>query len=80
MRTTIDIDEPILTKLRTARKREGKSLTRITNEVLALGLSRKKSGAGPASRPMRWNTKSMNARIDLADRDALYDAMDGGDA
>ncbi len=77
MRTTIDIDEPILNEVRSVQKREGKSLGRVVSDLLAVGLAELRSGAAPASKRLTWVSREMGARVDLADREALYDAMDG---
>jgi hypothetical protein len=75
MRTTVNIDGPILKELKAIQKKEGKSLGRLISDLLAKALDEHK----PAKRSRRspiWISKAMGARIDLADRDALYTAMD----
>jgi hypothetical protein len=76
MRTTIDIDDPILKELKRRGEREGKALGRLVSDLLAesLASSRAEEPRPPA---FRWIARPMGARVDLADRDALYDAMDG---
>jgi hypothetical protein len=75
MRTTIDIDDPILADLKRLQQREGKSLGRLVSDLLAQSLSMPRPTAHKTLK-LRWNSKPMHARIDLADRDALLDAMD----
>lgn len=76
MRTTIDIDDPILADLKRLQQREGTSLGRMVSDLLAQALRDKR---GPARKPVafRWNCRAMQAHVDLADRDAVLDAMDG---
>lgn len=76
MRTTIDIDDPVLRELKRLQKREGKSLGRLVSDLLAAALTQARSlTTGPV--PFRWKSRAMEPRIDLADRDAVHDAMDG---
>jgi hypothetical protein len=75
MRTTIDIDDPVLQDLKRLQQREGKSLGRLVSDLLAQALAEPPPAS--ARRPaFAWVSKSMQARVDLADRDAVLDAMD----
>ena len=75
MRTTIDIDDPILSDLKRLQQREGKSLGRLVSDLLAQSLAARRQGA-PAPAAFQWISRPMNARVDLADKDAVMDAMD----
>ena len=75
MRTTIDIDDPILRDLKRLQQREGKSLGRLVSDLLAQSLALHRAGP-PASRPFHWASQPMGARVDLRDKDALLDALD----
>jgi hypothetical protein len=75
MRTTVDIDTPIMKDLKKIRQKEGKSLGRIMSDLLAQALREQKSGKAPTKAP-KWISKRMGARIDLADREALYAAIE----
>ena len=75
MRTTVKIDDPILKDLKKIQQREGKSLGRLISDLLAQALGERKS-AKSATRPAQWISRAMGARIDLADREALYAAME----
>ena len=75
MRTTVDIDDPVLKDLKKLQKKEGKSLGRLISDLLAQAIGERKTPKAPARAP-RWLSKAMGARIDLADREALYDAME----
>jgi len=75
MRTTVNIDDPVLKDLKKVQQNEGKSLGRLISDLLAQALGERKSAKAPARQP-RWISKAMGARIDLADHDAVYAAME----
>ena len=77
-RTTIDIDAPILRDLKRRQKREGKSLGRLVSDLLARALHHSNAGqADPFS--FHWISRSMRAQVDLADKEAVYGALDRQD-
>jgi hypothetical protein len=75
MRTTVDIDDPILNDLKKLRKAERKSLGRLVSDLLAQALQERKT---PRKKPktLRWVSKRMGARVDLNDKEALYAALE----
>jgi hypothetical protein len=75
MRTTVNIDDPILKDLKKIQQKEGKSLGRLISDLLARALGERKSGKD-STKPVRWISKAMGARIDLTDHEALYAAME----
>ncbi|WP_119293115.1 antitoxin [Azohydromonas sediminis] len=75
MRTTIDIDDPILRDLKRLQQREGKSLGRLVSDLLAQSLAAQRA-APPEPVAFRWTSRPMRARIDLCDKDAVRDALD----
>ena len=75
MRTTIDIDDPILKELKRLQRRERKSLGRLVSDLLAESLANARSGR-PAVSQFDWIAKPMGARVDLADKHAVLEAMD----
>ena len=75
MRTTIDIDDPILKDLKRLQEREGKSLGRLVSDLLAQALAASKKPRGAAA-SFRWATRPMAARVPLHDKHAVLDAMD----
>ena len=76
MRTTIDIDDPILKEIRRLQRREGKSMGRLVSDMLARSLAESKSAAEQPTPAFHWITGPMRARVDLADKHAVLDAMD----
>jgi hypothetical protein len=75
MRTTLDIDDPILREVKAIHEKEGRSMGAVVSELLADALSRRRAAR---TRPpaFRWTARPMNALVDLADKDALYAALD----
>ena len=76
MRTTLDIDEPVLKELKDTQKREGKSLGRLVSDLLAVVLAERRRGDSHSPEPIQWESRPMGARVDLADREAVYDLME----
>ena len=58
------------------QKQEGKSLGRLVSDLLAEALTRHKAARGQPV-PFRWVSRSMRARVELSDKEALYSALDG---
>lgn len=75
MRTTIDIDDPILKDLKRLQRREGKSLGRLVSDLLAQSLADRQD-TPPLNQAFEWTARPMGARVDLADKHALLDTMD----
>lgn len=75
MRTTVDIDGPVLEELKRVQRREGKSLGRLVSDLLAQALAARKAGP-KRRRPFRWISRSMAARVDLADKEAVHAILD----
>jgi mRNA-degrading endonuclease RelE of RelBE toxin-antitoxin system len=75
MRTTVDIDPPILRDLKRLQKEEGKSLGRLVSELLAEAIGRRKAPARK-SPPLKWNTTSGRLLVDLTDKEAVYEILD----
>lgn len=71
MRTTIDIDDPILKDLKRLQRREGKSLGRLMSDLLAPALADARAASPPDAPSLRWISRPMRARVDLAERDAV---------
>jgi hypothetical protein len=74
MRTTIDIDDPILREVKAIRQREGRSIGAVVSELLAEALARRRPSRGRPS--FRWTSRSMKARVDLTDKETIYAALD----
>ncbi|MBI4729332.1 MAG: antitoxin [Acidobacteria bacterium] len=74
MRTTVDLDTPILEELKTIARSERKSLGRLISELLAVALAGRER---PRPRKaLHWTARPMGARVDLDDKEALYAILD----
>ena len=74
MRTTLDIDDPILKQVKALHEREGRSIGAIVSELLAEALARRRpSHPRPA---FRWTARPMKALVELSDKEAVYAALD----
>jgi len=77
MRTTLDIDDPVLAELKRLVAKEDKSLGTFVSELLSEALAGRRAARRSAVAPrLEWTTASMGARVDLSDRDALWAALD----
>ena len=74
MRTTLDIDAPVLKELRALQKREGGSLGALVSRLLTDALAGRRQR--PAAPPFRWASRPMGSLLDLADKDAVYAILD----
>jgi len=77
MRTTVDLDDALLTKARERAAQRGISLTRFLEEALAAAVAPRPQ---PRKRfKLRWKPHSGRflGGVDLADRDDLYETMEG---
>jgi hypothetical protein len=70
MRTTLDIDAPILREVKALHEREGRSMGALVSELLAEALARRRStGARPS---FRWTSRAMTSLVDLSDKEAVH--------
>ena len=77
MRTTIDLSDPVLRDLKQLCKKVGGSLGALASRLLADALATRKRAPRPATK-LRWSSQSMGAKVNLADKDAVYRVMEGG--
>jgi hypothetical protein len=76
MRTTIDIEETILREVKTIQKEEGRSMGAVISELLADALAQRRSSRSRTH--FRWTSRSMKSLVDLADKEAIYAALNAG--
>jgi hypothetical protein len=74
MRTTLDIDDPILREIKTLHEKEGRSMGAVVSELLAEALARRRTTRARSS--FNWTSRDMRSLVDLADKDAVYAALD----
>jgi hypothetical protein len=77
MRTTVDIDDPILREVKAVGEERGVSLGRAVSDLLAEGLRARRAAPEKKATP-RWIARRMKARVDIADKDALFAALEPG--
>ena len=74
MKTTLNINDSVMALLKQEAARRGCTMSELMESALRLLLTAK---GGPRSMPPLPSFKSGGARIEIADREALYEAMEG---
>ena len=77
MRTTVDIETPVLKDLRELQRREGGTLGQLVSRLLAEALARRPKK--PTAPVFEWTSRPMGALVDLADKDVVYAILDRPD-
>jgi len=73
-KTTLNIDEPVMVAIKREAARRGTTMSALVEEALRKELRTRPDGAPLAPLP---TFDSGGALVDIADRDALYQAMEG---
>lgn len=76
-RTTLILDEQRLVDLKRLAAERRETLSAVVDEFLREGLERAKSSKKRATRPLPRPFRMGRPRINVADRDQLYDFLDG---
>lgn len=79
MRTTLDIEGPVLKDLRAIAAKEGGTIGGVASRLLAEALAARRR-ARPAAAAFAWKAKPMGLRVDLDDKDAVYAILDDATA
>ena len=74
MKTTLNIDDSVMRRLKQEAARSGHTMSALVETALRLLLQRRSIGSELAPLP---TFDGGVALVDIADRDALYRAMDG---
>jgi len=74
MKTTLNIDDTVMTQLKREAARQGRTMSELVETALRLMLKLRKNPCELAPLP---TFKSGGALVDIADREALYHAMEG---
>jgi hypothetical protein len=74
MKTTLIIDDAVMAQLKQEAVRQGRTMSEMVEEALRLLLQSQKSRRPLSPLP---SFKSGGHLVDIADRDALYQAMEG---
>ncbi len=75
MRTTIDVDGPVLRELKRRARAEKKTLGALASELLAGALARRRPDTKDAPR-LTWHTTDGGLLVDLADQERLWEVLD----
>jgi hypothetical protein len=74
MKTTLNIDDSVMTRLKREAARQGRTMSELVETALRLFFQSQKS---QRSLPPLPSLKSGGYLVDIADREALYQAMEG---
>lgn len=74
MKTTLNIDDTVMARLKREAARQGRTMSELVETALRQLLQARKSRGELVPLP---TFKSGGALVDVADRDALYQAMEG---
>ena len=78
MRTTLNIDGPILDELKELSEESGKPLGRVASDLLVEALHLRRRGSAPRTSPPSLDlvSKRMDALVDVDDMEAVYAVTD----
>ncbi len=74
MKTTLNIDDTVMADLKREAARQGRTMSELVETALRLMLGSQRKRAAIPQLP---TFRSGGALVDIADRDALYHAMEG---
>jgi hypothetical protein len=74
MKTTLNIDDSVMAKLKREAANRGCTMSELVETALRLLLQSKKTRVAPTKLP---TFKSGGQLVDISDRNALYQAMEG---
>jgi hypothetical protein len=74
MKTTLNIDDSVMAQLKRESARQGRTMSDLVETALRLLFRPRKDRAAMGDLP---TFKSGGALVDIADREALYHAMEG---
>jgi hypothetical protein len=74
IKTTLNIDDTVMARLRKESARTGRTMSELVETALRLLLQTRREAPVPAPLP---SFDSGGALVNVADRDALYAAMEG---
>lgn len=76
MKTTLNIDDSVMTRLKEEAARQGRTMSEMVESALRLLLQSSQSRR-ESELPALPSFRSGGHLVDVADRDALYEAMEG---
>lgn len=78
MKTTLNLDEQVLRRAKVCAERDGTTLARFVEDALRTRLASVRDDERPFRLQLETVTGDSPPKIDVSDRDALYDAIDRG--
>jgi hypothetical protein len=72
-RTTLDLDDGVLTELKRRRDRERRPMGAIASELLVQAFASTRSEVPATS---SWTARPLGARVDIEDKEALWAVLD----
>jgi hypothetical protein len=77
MRTTLDLEDDLMRSVKKRAAERGMTITRVIEDSLRESLARERQK--PAGYRLKWRTVRgrLLPGVDLTDRDALFDRMEG---
>lgn len=76
-RTTLKLDENVLRRLKQQAAAEGRTLQDLANQLLRRALARGGADRAPYTLTLTGWDATVQPGVDLLDRDALFDLMNG---
>ncbi|MCY4596714.1 MAG: hypothetical protein OXC19_18180 [Bryobacterales bacterium] len=77
MKTTLEIDESVVQRLREEAERQKTTMSDLVDAILRLALAMPEpAGTDPKPLPPLPTWQSGGFRVDIADREALYQVLD----
>lgn len=76
MKTTLNIDDTVMESLRREAAHQGRTMSELVESALRLFLRQRRTR--PARLPSLPSFRSGGHLVDIADREALYEAMENG--
>ena len=73
-RTTVNIDSSVLAELKIRQRASGRPLGVLISQLLAEAMSKDRTRVAPPD--FTWSTTSMEASVDLEDREAVNRLLD----
>ncbi len=77
MKTTLNLDDSVMRRLRREAARQGRTMSELMESALRLFFQTQERAAGPSDLPELPSFGGGRELVDIADRDRLYDAMEG---
>jgi len=74
MRTTVNIEGPVLEELRRLQRREGTTLGGLVSRLLKQAMAEQRGSTARGS--LGWNAQPMGALVDLEEKAAVQSALD----